>query len=107
MKYLASPYTSKSFITRMQRYEAACKYAAMLMGQGVQVFSPIAHTHPIAEAGKLPRDWKFWATFDEWFISRCDELIVLKLPGWEESKGVQAEIKLAKKYQVPVRYVEP
>jgi len=38
-------------------------------------------------AGKLPLDWAYWQSLDEFYIRICDEVIVLMLPGWKESHG--------------------
>ena len=55
----------------------------------------------------LPREFDFWHKYDEWFISRCDKVVVVKMWGWEQSKGVQAEIEIAHKLGIPVEYIEP
>jgi hypothetical protein len=72
------------------------------------VFSPISHTHPIAEAseGKLPMEWEFWEGFDRQYLNVCKKIIVLRIPGWEESKGVQAEIKIGTEMGIPVEYMD-
>jgi hypothetical protein len=72
------------------------KVAAKMMSSGEYVFSPISHTHPIAEMseGKLPIGWEFWSTFDKLFIINCKKIVVLCIDGWKESTGVQAEIKI-------------
>ena len=75
------------------------------MAAGVYVFSPISHTHPIAEAGSLPTGWEFWEAYDNIMLSRCTKLIVLMLDGWKESKGVAAEIKIAEKLGIPIVYI--
>ncbi len=77
-----------------------------MMRVGKLVFSPIAHTHPIA-AYDLPGDWAFWRRYDRAMLQRCDELAVLQLDGWEESIGVQAEIAIAKDLNLPVRFITP
>lgn len=107
MIYLASPYSHPDRSVRVARFEAACRAAATMMDAGQHVFSPIAHTHPIHEAGGLPGDWAFWEPYDRWFISRCDKVVVLRLPGWTESKGVAAEIRIACDLGKPVEYVNP
>jgi hypothetical protein len=78
--------------------------AAMLLGAGHVVFSPIVHSHPLVEHG-LSAGWKFWERFDHQHLERCDEVVVLLLDGWRESIGVQAEIRLARELSKPVRYV--
>jgi hypothetical protein len=56
-----------------------------MMERGEVVFSPIAHTHPIALKGSLPTDWEYWKKVDEEFIKACSKLGVLILDGWEDS----------------------
>ena len=105
MIYLASPYTHPDPVVQEERFHAVCRHAAEMMRCGIRVFSPISHTHPIAAHG-LPGDWGFWKDYDRAFIEMCSEVLVLKLPGWEESKGVRAEIAIAEELGKPVRYVD-
>ena len=91
--YLASPYTHADPAVMEARFQAATRYAARLMGQGVNVFSPIAYTHVILQHG-LPVDWDFWKQYGEKWLAVCDSMIVLMLDGWEASKGVNAEIAI-------------
>ena len=106
MLYLASPYTHPDPRVRHQRFEVACRAAAALLRAGVSVFSPIAHSHPIAKYG-VPTTWGFWQRVDQDYLRHCQALGVLKLPGWKESVGVQAEIKLAKSLGIPILEIEP
>lgn len=105
MIYLASPYTHPDLKVVEERFKAVCAVSSEIMRRNIELFSPIAHTHPIAMAGGLPTDWDFWKRFDEWFIQRCDQLWVLMLDGWRNSKGVAAEIEIASAYRKPVRYL--
>ena len=89
--YLAIPYSGNE----NSSFVKANRKAAELMNQGNIVFSPISHTHPIASQCDLPADWEFWKKQDESFIEWCDAVYVYCLPGWRESRGVVAEIKLA------------
>ena len=106
MIYLASPYTHQDDAIRLFRFNEVCRAASILMLDGKHVFSPIAYTHPIAQYG-IPLGWEFWESFDRFYIGVCDELLVLMLDGWRESKGVQAEIGIAKELQKPVTYCTP
>ena len=81
--------------------------SAELMLDGLHIFSPISHTHPIAEAGGLPLGWDFWESYDRAILNACCEVRVLCQDGWEESVGVQAEIKLAEQMGIPVTYIVP
>jgi len=104
--YLASPYSHPSKKIMHDRFEKVLRLAAYLIRKGMFVFSPIAYGHVMAGKYKMPTDWKYWLAFDEKLISKCDKLMVLKLKGWNKSKGVQAEIKIDKKYKIPVGYIE-
>lgn len=104
--YLASPYTHKDEKIVEERFQKVAKKAAELMSQGLTIFSPIAMCHPMSVYGKIPGDWDFWKKFDTDYISCCNKLIVYKLDGWETSKGVQAEIKIAQEMGIPVEYID-
>jgi nucleoside 2-deoxyribosyltransferase len=104
--YVASPYTHPDPAVREQRFDAACRAAAALIGRGNTVFSPVAHSHPLCRFG-LPGDWQFWQRQDLALLAACDEAVVLKLDGWQQSRGVQAEIAAAKALGKPVRFLEP
>ena len=106
MIYLASPYSHPDTRVRERRFRAACHAAAWLMRSGLTVYSPIAHGHPIALCG-LPTDWPFWERHDRRLLEHCDQVIVLMLDAWQESKGVQAEIQIAAELGKPLRYLEP
>ena len=93
--YLATPYSHAKPTVRVQRFNKINEVAAKLMAEGIHVYSPISHTHPIAEAGDLPKGWDFWEQYDRHFIAWCDEVWVYCGEGWQESKGVQAEMRIA------------
>ncbi len=104
--YLASPYTDDDPAVMWERFKRACQAAAALMQQeGLFVLSPVAHSHPIAGYG-LPKDWVYWQEADLLLLSRCDGLIVLMLDGWQDSKGVAAEIEYATEHNMVIRYEE-
>ena len=103
--YLATPYSHPMQNIRRDRFNEVNIVAGYLMRQGFLVFSPISHAHPIIEAGDLPKGWELWSEYDLTFIEWADEIFVLRQDGWEESVGVTAEIKLAKKLNKPVKYL--
>lgn len=106
MIYLASPYSHPDKTVEEKRFSDVCILTGMLMEQGNVVFSPIAHGHPIAQHYGLPTDWKYWEKFATEYIQRSDEVKVAMMPGWEESKGVTAEIAIANELGIPVTYLE-
>lgn len=107
MIYLASPYTHIDPAVMEQRFHAACRAAGHLMRKGEIVFSPIAHTHPIAVSCELPRGWDYWARFDREFIQASSEVMVLTIPGWQESRGVTAELAIAREAGIRVSWMDP
>ncbi len=107
LTYLASPYTAATEEERVQRYEQVCRVAGGLMitRPGTVIFCPISHSHPIATRFELPTTWEFWLAQDKAFLECSCKLIVLMLPGWETSTGVQAEIKIAEELGLPIEYI--
>lgn len=105
MIYLASPYSHHDPVVRENRFRAACRAVTELLKAGRVVFSPIVHSHALVEYG-LPIEWKFWERFDWAYMERCDEVRVLRLFGWRESRGVQEEIRIAKVLSKPVEYMD-
>ena len=106
MIYLASPYTRPDPAGRQWRFEAASRATARMIREGMFVFSPVVHSHPLTRH-RLPGDWDFWQRYDRAHLVRCNEFMVLALDGWRESKGVQAEMAIATELSMPVRMVEP
>lgn len=102
--YLACPYSDPDPAVREQRFHASNLAAAELMRAGEMVFAPISHTYPIAVDGDLPKSWDFWERYDRAILSCCCKVIVLCLPGWQKSVGVQVEIKIALEMGIPVIY---
>lgn len=107
--YLASPYTvgNAGPDLREKRFFAACEATAKLMSEGHVVFSPIVHSHPLSNICQLPKTWEFWEKQDREFISRCDEVHVLMLPGWDKSVGITAECRIAAELNKPVFFLSP
>lgn len=108
MTYLAIPYTWNPD----KAFEIANKVAAQLMSEGVVVFSPISHSHNIADhlSPELRIDQEFWMYQDLPFIRKCDQVMIVRISGDDnliaESKGVQREIQEAKEWVVPITYYE-
>lgn len=106
MIYLASPYSHPDPEVLASRADEVAKIASDLMRDGSYVFCPIAHTHAIAEYG-LPKGWDFWEGYDREYLNFCEELVVALMDGWQDSTGVNAEIKIMNELGKPVRYYDP
>lgn len=107
MIYIASPYSHELPQVRENRYKQVMAYTAHLMRQGKPAFSPIVHTHVLAQVYELPTDFRFWKNYCHQMLDAAKELHVLTLLGYEESVGVQAEIKYYKEYfDYPILYID-
>jgi hypothetical protein len=104
--YLAIPYSHPSEEVRNYRVRLVSDIAGKLMNEGKVVFSPISHGHIIAEIHKLPTDWEFWEKSCKVFVSRSTKVVVVMVDGWETSKGVSEEVRIANELGIPVEYYE-
>ena len=99
--YIAAPYTSHATGYRQRHFEQSnraavvTRYAALVkLQERIEVFSPITHGHALwmasgCELGFTARDW---ADVNGAMIEASTELRVLRLRGWEDSRGLAAEI---------------
>jgi hypothetical protein len=106
MEYLASPYTSPDPMLRAERKRLAAAAAARLMLAGRMIYSPIVHGGAIEDhlPQEMPHDW--WMRQCIAVLRRCDRLVVLRIPGWRESRGVTLEIEFAQTAGIPIEFVE-
>lgn len=103
--YLASCYSSADKAVEHARYLQVKKKFAELSKQDYVIFSPIVLCHPAAVEFGLGTDYNYWKNHCEVTVSHCDELWVLMSQGWQESKGVRAEIEIAKKCGLKIKYI--
>lgn len=104
--YLSSPYSHEDRDMRHYRYRANMLTVAHYLHKGIYLFSPILHAHPIACYDDLGSADE-WLRFDCAVLDRCDEMWVLMLPGWEQSYGVNFEIRHCHVAGVRVYYIDP
>ena len=106
LSYLASPYSAATDELRKKNYDIVRKKAAQMMLDGWTVFCPIAHSVPIDEALGENKDGHFWLKQDFAILEKCDRVDVYKMPGWDKSYGVFAEIAFANHLGIPVYYID-
>src|SRR5574341_1554811 len=105
--YLATPYSSTDEVIRKGRTILAVKHAAKLIKEGNNVFCPIAYNVGLCKYSDVPMDDSpFWMNQDKAFLKKCSKLVVVKMWGWEHSKGILEEIELAKELGIPIEYIE-
>ena len=100
--YLASPY-SKYPGGPERAHEVVCRIAGQLVKEGVAVFCPIAHTHPIATFGHIDLySHDIWLPVDEPLMRACDAMLIVEMAGWQESYGIAKEIEFFVEAEKPV-----
>lgn len=96
--YLMCPYTHPEKTERDYRANTADLCSAILLeSTGCSLFSPISHSHTMAEVAELIRPgcvhWKKWMEIDLKILEVCDSGMVILIPGWTKSNGVATEIR--------------
>ena len=105
--YLASPYTHEDPAVISGRYTQTMEFFVKKFREGHMIFSPIIHCHHASKNYDLPGDLDFWREYNLTMLRPTKELWVLKLPGWEESKGVTWETNEAKMLDIPIEFHDP
>ena len=105
--YLASPF-SRYEQGRPAAWLAATENVALLLKHDVPTFSPVVHFHPISICGTLyDKPHEFWMGLCRPFVDVALGLIVLKLDGWDVSRGVLEEMDLFEAADKPILFMEP
>jgi hypothetical protein len=91
MIYLISAYSGTEE-QQEQRFLDVEKDVAYIMGQGLQVFSPIVYAHAMAKKYDLPKDAKYWEKFNDFMQDKMISWVRLT-PDTINSIGCQREIK--------------
>jgi hypothetical protein len=105
--YLAAPYSDTDPAIVQTRMDAVTYELADLASNGLVAFSPLLMHFCLDRGVELPSDYKFWRTYCLTMLGKSDQLIVLQLPGWQESPGVQDEISFARDQDIPIFYIDP
>jgi hypothetical protein len=107
LAYLGTPYTHYPHGTHVA-FILACKLVGKLLRAGITAYSPIVHTHMVALYSSIdPLDHEFWMAVDLPMMRAADYLIVAQMAGWEESKGISAEIKFFEREGKPIWDLDP
>lgn len=104
--YLSSPYTTGPDSPEKRQVDTDKATAWLMEHSGVYIFSPITYERRIKDIYGENKDWDFWGPRDAAMVEHADEVWVLCLPNWENSRGVNFEINEAKKLGKPVQYIQ-
>jgi len=107
LNYLACPFRNADPIVQRKRCAAAHYVAAQFSLQGRHMFSPLTHNEVLMDILNDALPGEHWMQFDLAILAICKKLYVLKLEGWDRSKGVQREIAYAKELGIPIEEVLP
>lgn len=109
MVYLASPYSHTHAKVRLYRYNLITKITGELQDRYPYAFiGPITQSHNTAQY-MINNNTEFtaWIIRDFTYISHCNELWVIMIDGWQESKGIQEELLFAKTQKIKIKYFDP
>ena len=113
--YFAHPYTCKdkdgNYVLEGEEanFRLCCWRSAQALLRGYNVYSPIAHTHPIHTASPellTIKEHDVWYALDNEFVMKTDFEGIILPPGWDNSKGCIAEAKLMRELGREVIYFE-
>lgn len=104
--YISTPYSHTDKEVVEKRVLLVTLYVAKLVSEGTMAISPITYGDALLKVRKLPSDYSFWNTFCLSLLNKCDEMIVYKIDGWEDSIGVKDEIRYCLENNIPVEYIE-
>ena len=104
--YLATPYYNEGPLVMQDRFERVTKVAALLTEKGYNVYSPITHNHPVAQLMESVGNYRTWIPRDFQMIQHCKKMLILTLPGWEESKGLEMERIFCASQNIPMYTVD-
>lgn len=94
--YIGCPYSDKDPEIMKKRYSQITSITARLVKEGYVVFSPITYGHILCEFEDMPVDFDFWQNLCIKFLQASDLMLVIKLDGWEGSKGLKEEVLYCK-----------
>lgn len=104
--YLAGPYSHTHKDIEAMRRIMLTYVATKLAVAGITVFSPITQSHEQEKTDLMKGDYETWKKTDRKMVEKMDELWVLILDGWQQSKGVTDEIYWARKNGKKVRFLK-
>lgn len=104
--YIASPYNSPDPKVREERYYAAIACVNYFLDEGtITPFSPILYGREFNMGANCAN----WDHLRRGMLYHSDRVWVLRLPGFEESTEVHAEIEYAKREYlgIPIAFLDP
>lgn len=106
LAYIGSPYSLYPYGLDAA-FEDVADICFRLKREGVNAFSPILYSHPLAKLWRIdPKDHDFWLEFDEAMMRKADALVIAKMESWEMSYGVSVEIDFFRQCDKPIHWLD-
>lgn len=96
--FVASPYSHPDREVRYERFTSAQRAVCIFSKHNVPCFVPIAMTG-LFDAPEVP--YENWINQSFHMLHNSSALVVLTLPGWDQSRGVALERKEAERHNIP------
>lgn len=106
MIYIACPYSHENTAVREHRYRMSCIAASKLFQAGIVAFNPLANSVPAVEFGGIDLAHSEWMSIDIPILLRSDEVLILGLDEWTQSKGVRMELCKALSNAKPITLID-
>jgi len=103
--YLAAPYSKVDDKELLMQQIMAFSGTYMLHCPGHHIVSPLFNHFSLDKVPGLGSDYAFWGAYSVNLLRRCDHLMVICLPGWQNSTGVEDEVRRATEAGIPIEYV--
>ena len=106
MIYLAAPFYDPDPDIRFERFESIIRCHAKIISEGYFCFAPVAHGYPASvqpEYNSVTE--KYWLRLDLKCAVICRVLLVITLPGWEDSIGIKEETVYFSEKSKPIFYI--
>lgn len=107
--YLSSPYNGNA-TEKAYRYGMCCQAVSVFIKNGINLVSPLVYNETIIKAFdglSLEERRNLILPVNIAMLKPACGLILFKLPGWEDSWGVQREIEEARKLGLPIYSMLP
>lgn len=107
MIFLSMPYRSPRQSVVEERLRFGRKVEAEFLKQDTAVRCPVIAHHETIEAHGLSKNYNDWKPMITRMMGQCEEMGVLKIPGYLTSEGVENEIRLAGKIRLEWSFITP
>jgi hypothetical protein len=107
MIFLATPYTHPDENVMETRRTNVCVISSLLLEKGIFSFSPLIYGLELIKHSHLEdKSFAYWEQYCESLLKKSDELYVINCDGWENSKGLLAEIKFFSQFNKNMYFID-